>query len=37
LAAAGVPEVVQMLGEGQADPIWNLSDCLNTVLTDAAE
>jgi len=35
LAAAGVPEVVQMLGEGQADPIWNLSDCLNTVLSEA--
>ena len=35
LAAAGVPEVVQMLQDGQADPIWNLSDCLNTVLAEA--
>lgn len=35
LAAAGIPEVVQMLGDGQADPIWNLSDCLSTVLREA--
>ena len=34
LAAAGVPRVVEMLQDGRQLPIWNLSDALNTVLSD---
>ena len=34
LAAAGVPYVVQMLEEGGAEPIWNLSDALEQLLTE---
>ena len=32
LAAAGIPEVVGMLRDGDQDPIWNLSDALDDVL-----
>ncbi len=32
LAAAGVPQVVEMLREGDQDPIWNLSDALDEIL-----
>ena len=32
LAAAGVPDIVEMLGDGNQDPIWNLSDSLNDIL-----
>ena len=34
LAAAGVPYIVQMLEEGGAEPIWNLSDALEQLLTE---
>ena len=40
LAAAGVPEIVKMLREGDKDepPIWNLSDALdNLLLSDVHE
>lgn len=32
LAAAGVPQIVEMLREGDQDPIWNLSDSLDEIL-----
>ena len=32
LAAAGIPEVVGMLRNGDQDPIWNLSDALDDML-----
>ena len=32
LAAAGVPHIVNMLSEGNQDPIWNLSDALDELL-----
>ncbi len=32
LAAAGVPHIVDMLNEGNQDPIWNLSDALDKML-----
>lgn len=32
LAVAGLPRVIDMLKEGDADPIWNLSDALDTLL-----
>ncbi|MCB9957175.1 MAG: hypothetical protein H6843_01025 [Rhodospirillaceae bacterium] len=32
LAAAGVPHVVEMLRDGDQDPIWNLSDGLDELL-----
>lgn len=32
LAAAGVPYVVDMLRDGDQDPIWNLSEALDDVL-----
>lgn len=32
LAAAGVPYIVEMLNEGNQDPIWNLSDALDELL-----
>ena len=32
LAAAGVPEVVDMLRDGDQDPIWNLSDGLDDLI-----
>lgn len=32
LAVAGMPKVVEMLKEGAADPIWNLSDSLENML-----
>ena len=32
LAAAGVPHIVEMLGSGEQEPIWNLSDSLADVL-----
>ena len=35
LAAAGVPHIVEMLREGNQDPIWNLSDSLDEVLRES--
>ena len=32
LAAAGVPLLMDMLREGEQDPIWNLSDALDKIL-----
>lgn len=32
LAAAGLPEVIEMLKEGDAEPIWNLSDGIDALL-----
>lgn len=32
LAAAGIPHVVEMLCDGDQDPIWNLSEGLNEVI-----
>ena len=32
LAAAGVPKVIDMLQDGDQEPIWNLSDALEQVL-----
>ena len=32
LAAAGVPLIVEMLRDGDSDPIWNLSDVLDEIL-----
>ena len=36
LAAAGVPHVVEMLQDGGQDPIWNLSEALEKMLSDDA-
>ena len=35
LAAAGVPHIVEMLSDGNQDPIWNLSDSLYEILRDS--
>ena len=32
LAAAGIPEVVELLKEGDQDPIWNISESLDEML-----
>ncbi|WP_210203004.1 hypothetical protein, partial [Phaeovulum veldkampii] len=32
LSVAGLPKVIDMLKEGDADPIWNLSDALDEIL-----
>ena len=32
LAVAGLPEVVEMLKDGDAEPIWNLSDAIDMLL-----
>ncbi len=32
LAVAGLPKVVEMLKDGDAEPIWNLSDAMDTLL-----
>lgn len=34
LAAAGIPKVVEILRDGDQDPIWNLSDALDDILRD---
>lgn len=33
LAVAGLPKVIEMLKDGGADPIWNLSDAIEEILT----
>jgi hypothetical protein len=35
LAVAGLPKVIEMLSEGDAEPIWNLSDGLDSLLRKA--
>jgi len=32
LAVAGLPVVIEMLKDGDAEPIWNLSDCIDGIL-----
>ena len=32
LAAAGVPHIVEMIRDGDLDPIWNLSDAFDEIL-----
>lgn len=32
LAVAGLPKVIEMLKDGDAEPIWNLSDAIDTLL-----
>ncbi len=32
LAVAGLPKVIDVLKEGEAEPIWNISDALDTLL-----
>lgn len=32
LAVAGLPKVIEMLKDGDAEPIWNLSDAVDTLL-----
>ncbi|MBW1715819.1 MAG: hypothetical protein JRJ77_08350 [Deltaproteobacteria bacterium] len=32
LAVAGLPKVVEMLQDGDAEPIWNISDALDEIL-----
>ena len=32
LAVAGLPKVIEMLKDGDAEPIWNLSDAVNSLL-----
>ena len=32
LAVAGLPEVLEMLKDGDAEPIWNLSDAIDVLL-----
>lgn len=32
LAVAGLPKVIEMLNEGDAEPIWNLSDAVDSLL-----
>ena len=32
LAVAGLPSVIEMLKDGNAEPIWNLSDALDLML-----
>ena len=32
LAVAGLPRVIEMLSEGEAEPIWNLSDAIDEML-----
>jgi hypothetical protein len=38
LAVAGLPKVIEMLKDGDAEPIWNLSDAIDLTLrkNDAA-
>ena len=36
LAVAGLPEVIEMLKGGDAEPIWNLSDAVDTLLRKEA-
>lgn len=32
LAVAGLPKIIEMLQGGEAEPIWNLSDCIDAAL-----
>ena len=32
LAASGIPHIVEIIRDGNQDPIWNLSDALNDIL-----
>lgn len=37
LAVSGLPKVVEMLQEGDAEPIWNISDALDIILRKGIE
>lgn len=37
LAVAGLPKVIDMLQDGESEPIWNLSDALDDVLRDITD
>lgn len=37
LAVAGIPKVLEMLDDGDAEPIWNLSDSLDAILRKTAK
>jgi len=32
LAVAGLPKVIEMLKDGEGEPIWNISDAIDAVL-----
>ncbi|MGE3538664.1 MAG: hypothetical protein AB7N91_14700 [Candidatus Tectimicrobiota bacterium] len=32
LAVAGLPKVIEMLEDGDGEPIWNISDEIDTIL-----
>lgn len=34
LAVAGLPKVIEMLKDGDADPIWNISDAIDGLLRE---
>ena len=36
LAVAGLPKVIEMLKDGDAEPIWNLSDAIDSLLRKQA-
>jgi hypothetical protein len=36
LAVAGLPKVIEMLKDGDGDPIWNLSDAIDGILRKKA-
>lgn len=36
LAVAGLPKVIEMLQDGDAEPIWNLSDALDEIIRGEA-
>lgn len=36
LAVAGLPKVIEMLKDGEGDPIWNLSDAVDELLRKKA-
>ena len=37
LAAAGIPQVVELLSDGEQDPIWNISEALDEMLGSKKE
>lgn len=37
LAVAGLPKVIEMLKDGNAEPIWNLSDAIDGVLRTTSD
>jgi hypothetical protein len=33
LARAGIPKVIEMLKDGEGEPIWNISNAIDRILT----